>query len=122
MPAGGGDMSHSRALAAHSWSQGTPVALGAGKKRRREDDNNDSDEVINIQSRLFDFPSVALDFPMSLGSFQLLLINQLSNQDSGYHPSPTGGARKKRVQADEDGVVGVIERVCVLFRVSVVKF
>ena len=61
MPAGGGDMSHSRALAAHSWSQGTPVALGSGKKRRREDDNNDSDEVINIQSRLFDFPSVALD-------------------------------------------------------------
>ena len=46
MPAGGGDMSHSRALAAHSWSQGTPVALGSGKKRRREDDNNDSDEVI----------------------------------------------------------------------------
>ena len=45
MPAGGGDMSHSRALAAHSWSQGTPVALGSGKKRRREDDNNDSDEV-----------------------------------------------------------------------------
>ena len=39
-------MSHSRALAAHSWSQGTPVALGSGKKRRREDDNNDSDEVI----------------------------------------------------------------------------
>ena len=38
-------MSHSRALAAHSWSQGTPVALGSGKKRRREDDNNDSDEV-----------------------------------------------------------------------------
>ena len=48
MPAGGGDMSHSRALAAHSWSQGTPVALGSGKKRRREDDNNDSDEVTLI--------------------------------------------------------------------------
>ena len=38
-------MSHSRALAAHSWSQGTPVALGSGKKRRREDDNNGSDDV-----------------------------------------------------------------------------
>ena len=54
MPAGGGDMSHSRALAAHSWSQGTPVALGPGKKRRREDDNNDSDEV--TLSLLFDIP------------------------------------------------------------------
>ena len=55
---------------------------------------------------------------MSLGSFQLLLINQLLNQDSGYHPSPTGGARKKRVQADEDGVVGVIERVCLISSLS----
>ena len=44
----------------------------------------------------------------------LLLIDfhpPIIHQDSGYHPSPTGGARKKRVQADEDGVVGVIERV-----------
>ena len=48
----------------------------------------------------------------------LMLVLQLIDfhppfihQDSGYHPSPTGGARKKRVQADEDGVVGVIERV-----------
>ena len=47
MPAGGGgDMSHSKALAIHSWSKGTPVALGPGKKRRREDDE-DSDEVAN---------------------------------------------------------------------------
>jgi len=67
-------MSHSKALAIHSWGKGTPVALGAGKKRRRENDE-DSDE------------------------------------DSGYFPSPTGGARKKRVLVDEDGVVGVIERV-----------
>ena len=45
MPAGGGgDMSHSKALAIHSWGKGTPVALGAGKKRRRENDE-DSDEV-----------------------------------------------------------------------------
>ena len=47
MPAGGGgDMSHSKALAIHSWGKGTPVALGPGKKRRREDDE-DSDEVAN---------------------------------------------------------------------------
>ena len=50
-------MSHSRALAAHSWSQGTPVALGSGKKRRREDDNNDSDEVtFKVLSLIFMVP------------------------------------------------------------------
>ena len=42
---------------------------------------------------------------------QLIDFHPIIHQDSGYHPSPTGGARKKRVQADEDGVVGVIERV-----------
>ena len=42
----------------------------------------------------------------------LKLIEPICYQDSGYFPSPTGGARKKRVLADEDGVVGVIERVC----------
>ena len=42
----------------------------------------------------------------------LKLIEPFCYQDSGYFPSPTGGARKKRVLVDEDGVVGVIERVC----------
>ena len=42
---------------------------------------------------------------------QLIDFHPIIHQDSGYHPSPTGGARKKRVLADEDGVVGVIERV-----------
>ena len=41
----GRDMGDSKARAIQSWSQGTPVALGAGKKRRRENDV-DSDEVL----------------------------------------------------------------------------
>ena len=50
MPAGvgGGDMSHSKALALHNWGKGTPVALGgAGGKKRRREDEEDSDEVSN---------------------------------------------------------------------------
>ena len=51
---------------------------------------------------------------LTLLSLELIELYEIMtfHQDSGYHPSPTGGARKKRVQADEDGVVGVIERVC----------
>ena len=48
----------------------------------------------------------------------LKLIEPICYQDSGYFPSPTGGARKKRVHVDEDGVVGVIERVCLLLHLS----
>ena len=49
MPAGGGgDMSHSKALALHNWGKGTPVALGAGGKKRRREDDEDSDEVSNL--------------------------------------------------------------------------
>ena len=52
----------------------------------------------------------------------LKLIAPIFYQDSGYYPSPTGGARKKRVTADEDGVVGVIERVCLqTFSISACK-
>ena len=93
-------MSHSKALAIHSWGKGTPVALGSGKKRRRDNDE-DSDEV-----RVVTYPTNVKSMTSAFSQIDLF------HQDSGYYPSPTGGARKKRVQVDEDGVVGVIERVC----------
>ena len=120
MPAGGGDMSHSRALAAHSWSQGTPVALGSGKKRRREDDNNDSDEVtfevLSLISLVSYSPLVCLsevfsELELTYSQIRTVVITPLLPEEQG-----------RREFKQMRMVLSVSLRGSVLFQVCLVKF
>ena len=120
MPAGGGDMSHSRALAAHSWSQGTPVALGSGKKRRREDDNNDSDEVtfkvlslisLVSYSPLLCLSEVFSELELTNSQIRTVVITPLLPEEQG-----------RREFKQMRMVLSVSLRGSVLFQVCLVKF